>query len=136
MFFAEGEFEKLSSELQKELGLFYIKYEQLHDLYDERKDITKEMIECITSSLRIYLEWEKKSEKKVRDLMGEAVGNIPITLDLDNIELPKNVEEVINPLIDIIDAHANLHIDRKELIKSVLNNLYKLKEKMVDNNNQ
>ncbi len=128
MFFAKGELEKLPKGLQKELGLFYIKYEQLHDLYDDGKDINREMIRCIISSLRIYLKWEKKSEKETRDLMSGAVGNIPLTLDLDNIKFSKIFGETINPLIDIIDVHANLHINRKKLILEVLAKLEKLKK--------
>jgi hypothetical protein len=126
MFFAEGEIEKLPEKLQEELELFYKKYEYLHDLYDNKRDINKEMIECIILSLRIYLKWGKKSKKEVRDLMSGAVGNIPITLDLDNIKLSKKVEEIINPLIDIIDSHANLHINREKLTLEVLNELEKL----------
>ena len=128
MFFSNGEEEKLPKGLQKELELFYIEYEKLHDLYDEGKDITKEMIECIISSLRIYLKWEKKSEKKIRDLMSEAVGEIPIMIMIDKIKLSKEVEKIIKPLVDIDVSNSNLHINRKKLILEVLKKLKKVED--------
>ena len=60
--------------------------------------------------------------------MTEAIGKIPVTFfALDNLKAGKRVKEAINPLIDIIDAHANLHINRKKLISAVLEDLKKIK---------
>ena len=67
-------------------------------------------------------------DNKQNNLMTEAIGIIPITFfTLDNLKVNKKIEETIDPLIDIVDAHANLHINRKKLILEVLAKLENLK---------
>jgi len=128
MFFAKGQLKILPKTLQKELELFYEKYEKVHESYDKEKKIDIEMIGCVIYSLNLYLKWEKKVNKNVRDLMSEAIGEIPIMIMIDKIKLSKEIEEIINPLIDIDVSHANLHINRKKLILDVLRKLEELKK--------
>lgn len=126
MFFSEGEIKKLPRLLQQELELFYQKYEKSHQMYDGGIEFSKELIKSIIFSLELYFKWENKVNKKIKNIMEEAVGNIPLTIELDKIELTKKLSDIINPLIDIIDSNACLEIDRKKFIKKTLYNLKKL----------
>ena len=125
MFFSEGEIEKLPKRLQEELELFYNEYEKGHDLYDERKKADEQITKAIIKSLEIYLEWYKKIDKKTKDIMGEAVGEIPIMIMIDKIKLSKELKGIIGPLVDISSSHANSHIDRTKLIQETLQKLQK-----------
>jgi len=128
MFFSKGQLEKLPKKLQEELELFYNKYERAHDLYDEGKNVDIEMIKCVTYSLKIYLKWEKKVDKKTRDLISEGIGEIPIMIMIDKIGLSNELRDIISPLVDIDVSHANLHINRKKLIEEILQKLNRIKE--------
>ena len=69
-------------------------------------------------------------KKLIKDDLTEGIGAIPVTFfDADNLKVSEDIEETIELLRDIIDAHANLHINREELIKDVLKKLEGLKEK-------
>ena len=129
MFFAKGEIEKLPHNLRKNINRLDIRYQLICYLNDEKKDINRKIIDFTIDSLNLSLKYYDRINKKIRNIMTEAVGNIPMTLDLDNIKISKEIEETINPLIDIIDAHACLEINRKELIKEILKKLQKLKKK-------
>jgi len=129
MFFSKGQLEKLPKKLQEELELFYNKYERAHNLYDKGKNVNIEMIGCVTYSLKIYLKWEKKIEKKIRDIISEGIGEIPIMIMIDKIGLSNELKYAISPLVDIDISYANSHINRKKLIKETLQKLNKIKEK-------
>ena len=132
MFFAKGETEKLPEELQKKLNKLDIRYQLICYLNDENKNINRKIIDYIIDSLELSLKYYDKIRTDIRDLITGAVGNIPLTLDLDNIKLPRKIKDILHPLIDIIDYQSNLHIDRKRLIVDVLKNLQKLKKDFKD----
>jgi hypothetical protein len=132
MFFAEGEFERLPKELQKELDKLYLEDRVIYEKNKRKEDVNKEVINFTIGSLKLYLKWHEKVKKDVRDLMSEAVGDIPLTFFvLDELKINKEVERTIDPLLDIIDAHACKWINREELIKNVLKKLQKLKKEEI-----
>ena len=128
MFFAKGETEKLPKELQKKLNKLDIRYQLICYFNDKKKNINRKIIDYIIDSLGLSLKYYDKIRTDIRDLMTGAVGNIPLTLDLDNIKLSKKIKDILHPLIDIIDYQSNLHINRKKLIVKVLKNLQKIKK--------
>lgn len=128
MFFAEGEIEKFPEEIKKKIYDLESKDKEIYYLNKDKKEIDLEVINFTIDSLRLFLEYEKKLNSEQKDLMTEAIGNIPITFFiLDNLKVRKEIEETMNPLIDIIDAPSNLHINRKRLIIKILKKLEKLK---------
>jgi len=130
MFFAEGEIEKFPKEIIKKIYNLEAKDKKIYHLNKEGKNINLEVINFTIDSLKLFLEYEKKLNKEQKNLMTEAIGNIPITFfTLDNLKVDKKIEDTISLLIDIIDAHANLHIKREKLILGVLNKLKRLREK-------
>ena len=129
MFTCEGDSEKLPKELNKRIDELCKEYEKAHDKYDKGGKIDKEIIAFTIKSLKLFLKYESKVGKEVRDIMSEAVGNIPVTFDLDEIKFSKEIEEIVDPLIDILDAHACKWINRKKFVEKTLKRLQNLKLK-------
>jgi hypothetical protein len=124
MFFAEGEEKEFPEEIRVNINRLESKDKEIYDLNKKNRDINLEVINFVIDSLNLFLKYEDKLSLKQKDLMTEAIGNIPITFFiLDKLRIKKNVKDIINPLVDIIDAHANLHINRIKLIKDVLEEL-------------
>jgi len=129
MFFAEGEEKEFPKEIRKEIDKLESKDKEIYYLNKERKKVDLEMVNFTINSLNLFLKNEKNFDDKQKNLMTEAIGNIPITFFiLDKFKVDRKIEETIKQLIDIVDAHANLHIDRRELILNVLKNLEQLRE--------
>lgn len=128
MFFAEGEKEKFPKEIKRRISLLEGKDKKIYLLNKNNKKVDTEIIDFVMDSIHLFLENEKKLNPKQKELMIEAIGNIPITFFvLDNLKVKKEVKETIKPLVDIIDSASNLQIDRKKLILKVLENLERLK---------
>jgi len=131
MFFAEEEEKEFPEEIKVEIYRLESKDREIYELNKENKNIDLEIIRFVTDALNLFLKYNERLNKKQRSLMTEAIGNIPITFFiLDKLKVKKEIKEAINPLIDIVDAHANLHINRKKLILEVLRNLNKLQGKI------
>ncbi len=129
MFFAEGEIEKFPKEIKKKIYDLEIKDKEIYHLDKKGKNVNLKVIDFTINSLSLFLKYERELNKEQKNLMTEAIGNIPITFFiLDNLKIDKKIKEIINPLTDIIDAHASLHINRKKLVTTVLKRLKKLKE--------
>ncbi|MBU1129138.1 MAG: hypothetical protein KJ949_00740 [Nanoarchaeota archaeon] len=130
MFFAEKEEDKFSEEIKEKIYNLEAKDKEIYYLNKEGKEIDLEVVDFVINSLNMFLKYEKTLNNEQKNLMTEAIGNIPMTFFvLDNLKVNKKIEETIDFLLDIIDAHANLHIDRKILIQETLQKLQKLKEK-------
>ncbi|MEK6897151.1 MAG: hypothetical protein AABW93_01325 [Nanoarchaeota archaeon] len=129
MFFAEGEFEQLPERIKKDI----VKFKKIDKIiYEENKkgkNVDKLIIKYTISSIEFYLKYDNELNKKTRNILLGGIGNIPITFFiLDKIKIKKELKETISPLIDIVDSHANLHINRKKLILNVLRKLEQLKK--------
>lgn len=136
MFFLELIYKELPKEMKSKIDDLYIKDKKIFEKNKEGKNIDLDVINFTINSLTIFLNYNKKVNKKIRDDLTEGIGAIPITFfDADNLKVSKDIEETIELLRDIIDAHTNLHINREELIKDVLKKLQKLKEKYSKKNN-
>jgi len=129
MFFAEGEEKKLPEKLKEELNRLDIRYQLICYFDDNGENIDRKIIDYVIDSLNLSLKYYDKVGKRVRDLITGAIGNIPLTLDLDKLNLNRKIREIIAPLIDIIDAHACKDINRKKLIISILKKLVRLRRK-------
>jgi len=128
MFFAEKEEEKFSKKIRGEICRLESKDKEIYWLNKDGKNVDLRIIDFVMDSLNLFLKNEKLLDNEQKKLMTEAIGKIPVTFfALDNLKAGKRVKEAINPLIDIIDAHANLHINRKKLISAVLEDLKKIK---------
>ncbi|MFH1310926.1 MAG: hypothetical protein ABIH65_00790 [Nanoarchaeota archaeon] len=129
MFFAEKEEERFPKEIRKKIYDLKAKDKEIYHLSKEGENINLNLINFTINSLSLFLEYEKRLNNEQKNLMTEAIGNIPITFFiLDNLKVDKKIEETINPLINIADAPpANLHINRKKLIIEVLHKLEKIK---------
>jgi len=129
MFFAEKEEKEFPEEIKKEIDRLESKDREIYELNEKNKDINLEVINFVIDSLNLFLKYKDKLNKKQQDLMTEAIGNIPVTFFIiDKLKVKVDVKKSINLLIDIVDAHANLHINREKLILKVLKDLTKLKE--------
>jgi len=127
MFFAEKEEKEFSEEIRKEIDKLESKDREIYESNKKNKNIDIEVINFVIDSLNLFLKCKDKLNKKQRDLMTEAIGNIPITFFiLDKLKVKEDIKKTINPLVDIVDAHANLHISREKLILKVLNDLRNL----------
>ena len=129
MFFAEGEFEQLPERIKKDI----VKFKKIDKIiYEENKkgkNVDKLIIKYTISSIEFYLKYDNELNKKTRNILLGGIGNIPITFFiLDKIKIKKELKETISPLIDIVDSHANLHINRKKLILNFLRKLEQLKK--------
>lgn len=136
MFFAEKEEDNFPEEIKEKIYNLESRDKEIYHLNKEGRNIDLDVVNFVIDSLKLFLKYEKKLNKEQKKLMTEAIGNIPITFfTLDNLKVNKKIEDIIDPLIDIVDAHANLHIDRKELILEVLKKLQRLKEEYSQKNN-
>lgn len=128
MFTSQGDSERLPDCINKELDSLNERYVQIVKYFERGGNIDQKIIGFTIDSLKLFLEYNKTSKKDVKDLLSEAVGNIPLTFDLDNLKLSKNVKEIIGPLIDIIDAHACKWINREKFVQEVLRKLKALRD--------
>jgi len=136
MFFAEGEEKEFPEEIRVNINRLESKDKEIYDLNKKNRDINLEVINFVIDSLNLFLKYEDKLSLKQKDLMTEAIGNIPITFFiLDKLRIKKNIKEIVNLLVDIIDANANLHINRTELIKEVLKKLINEKVRLEKSGN-
>ena len=134
MFFLELIYKKLPKGMRNRLDNLYIKDKEIFEKNKKGKNINLDVINFTIDSLTLFLYYNKKVNKEIKEDLTEGVGAIPITFfDADNLKVNRKIEETIELLRDIIDAHANLHINREKLIKDVLEKLQKLKEKYEKN---
>jgi len=130
MFLAEREYNKLPSKIKKEINLLHLKDRLIYEANKKNKNINFAVIDYVINSIYVYLRYHKKVNKKIRSILEESLGQIPITFfDLDRLKVDKEVIEKINPLLDTINSHALKTLNRESIIKSVLRNLIKLKGK-------
>ena len=135
MFFLELVYKQLPQEMRNKLDSLYIKDREIFKKNKEGKNIDLDVINFMINALTIFLDYNKKVNKKIRDDLTEGIGAIPITFfDADDLKVSKDIEETTEFLRDIIDAHANLHINREKLIRDVLKKFRKLKEKYKEKN--
>ncbi len=130
MFFAEGEEKEFPEDIKSEIHRLESKDREIYELNQKKKNIDSEVIDFVIESLEVFLKYEKELNKKQKDLMTGAIGDIPITFFiLDKLKVKKEIKEAIGPLVDIYDSHCNLHINREKLIWKVLNKLKQIQEK-------
>jgi len=130
MFFAEEEEKEFPEEIKIEIYRLESKDREIYELNKENKNIDLEVINFVLDGLNLFLKYNEKLNEKQKNLMTESLGNIPLTFFiLDKLKVKKEIKESINPLVDIVDAHANLHINREKLIKDVLKKLHILRER-------
>ncbi|MBS3112229.1 hypothetical protein J4459_03110 [Candidatus Woesearchaeota archaeon] len=129
MFFAENEEKEFPEEIRKEINNLESKDREIYELNKKNKNIDIKVIHFVINALNLFLKYNDKLDKKQKNLMTEAIGNIPITFFiLDKLKTNKRIKEVVNPLVDIVDSHSNLHIDREKLILEVLKDLRNLQK--------
>ncbi len=127
MFFAEGEEKEFPEEIKEEIYQLESEDKEIYKLNKADEGINSRVILFVLSALNLFLKWRKILNEKQEDLMTEALGNISITFFiLDKLKVKENVKKAINSLVDIINAHSNLHVNRERLIKRVYSELKNL----------
>ncbi len=130
MFFVEGRYEKLPKKVKKEVNKLHLLDRYIFESYQKGKRVDRLVIDYVVSSLKIFLRFYDELKRPLKKYMEEAVGEIPITFfTIDNLKVDEEIEESVDPLIDMADSQALKELDRKDLAKKTLKRLEELRKK-------
>ena len=130
MFFLELIWKELPRELKTKIEKLYLKDKEIFRKNKEGKNVDLDVIDFSIQSLTIFFEYYKKVNKRIKDSLTEGIGAIPIVFFCnDNLKVSKEIEETLDPLIDIMNSHANLYINREKFIRETLKKLRELRKK-------
>ncbi len=99
-------------------------YQEIISKYEEGKEVSEDVRNYAMKVLKEIIDNWKESNISSREKLGEEAGEIELKLfGMADLEVKKELDDIISQLMDIENSKAMINIDRFSLIKKVYKEL-------------